>query len=103
MVTERDASDELQQRVRDAVESRTALALEGGGTKAFYGRSPSGEPVRVGGHRGVVSYEPTELVITARAGTPLSEIDQVLSDAGQMLPFEPPHFGADATLGGTLA
>jgi len=57
----------------------------------------------VAGHRGIVAYEPTELVITARAGTPLSELEATLEERGQMLPFEPPHYGEFATLGGTLA
>ncbi len=61
------------------------------------------EPLEVGGHSGIVSYEPTELVITARAGSSLSSIENALAEAGQMLAFEPPHYGDDATLGGTLA
>jgi glycolate oxidase FAD binding subunit len=57
----------------------------------------------VSGHRGIVSYEPSELVVTARAGTPLAEIEAVLAEHGQLLPFEPPHFGPGATLGGMVA
>ncbi|MFC6669826.1 glycolate oxidase subunit GlcE [Marinobacterium aestuariivivens] len=67
------------------------------------GRERSGEPLDVGGHRGILSYEPVELVLTARAGTPLSEIAAALDEQGQMLSFEPPLFGGQATLGGTLA
>ncbi|MFQ5938340.1 MAG: glycolate oxidase subunit GlcE, partial [Acidiferrobacterales bacterium] len=52
---------------------------------------------------GIVSYEPTELVLTARAGTPLKEVEATLDDGGQMLAFEPPHFGDGATLGGAIA
>lgn len=102
-MTDQDNSLQLQQRVKQALESRTALCIRGGGSKDFYGREPSGEPLEVGPHRGIVSYEPTELVITARAGTPLTEIEQALTAAGQMLPFEPPHLGERATLGGTVA
>ena len=102
-VSERDDSQALQQEVLAAIERRTPLRLVGGGTKAFYGESAQGRTLDVASHRGIVSYEPTELVITARAGTPLAEIESALFDQGQMLPFEPPHFGEGATLGGTIA
>ncbi len=62
-----------------------------------------GKPLDVSAHRGIVSYEPTELVITARAGTALKEIENALAACGQMLPFEPPYFGESATLGGAVA
>ncbi len=54
-------------------------------------------------HRGIVNYDPTELVITARAGTPLVAIEAALESAGQMLPCEPPHYGEEATWGGMVA
>ena len=98
-----DLSRELQERVVEAAASGTPLAIVGGGSKAFLGRVASGAPLSVAGHRGIVSYEPRELVLTARAGTPLREIEAALAERGQMLPFEPPHFGATATLGGTIA
>lgn len=98
-----DLSRELQERVAEAAAARATLAIVGGGSKAFLGRAVQGTPLDVAGHGGVVSYEPRELVLTARAGTPLSEIENLLAAQGQMLPFEPPHFGATATLGGTIA
>ncbi len=98
-----DLTDLLQERVRCAAAERTPLQIVGGGTKAFYGRAPRGEVLAVAGHRGVVAYEPTELVVTARAGTPLAEIETLLAQHGQMLAFEPPHFGAAATVGGCVA
>lgn len=79
------------------------LNITGGGSKAFYGREPFGEPLDVSEHRGVVNYYPSELVVTVRAGTLLAELEQILAEQGQMLAFEPPHFGASATLGGTIA
>jgi glycolate oxidase FAD binding subunit len=54
-------------------------------------------------NRGIISYEPTELVVTARCGTPLTELEEALAAERQYLPFEPPHFGDGATLGGTVA
>ena len=98
-----DTSQQLQQQVQSAYKEKTALCIVGANSKAFYGRQVTGEPLNVSEHRGILNYEPTELVITARAGTPLREIEKVLSDNGQMLPFEPPAFSNDATLGGTIA
>lgn len=98
----KDISQGLAEQVRQAYESRRALAIRGSGSKSFLGE-PRGEPLEVGAHTGIVDYQPSELVITARAGTPLTEIEATLASAGQTLPFEPPHFGDDATLGGTIA
>lgn len=94
---------ELIERVQQAIAARTPLCIVGGGSKSFYGRSCHGEPLNLSGHRGIVAYEPSELVITARAGTPLVEIEAALAANNQMLPFEPPHFSAQATLGGMVA
>jgi len=98
-----DRTTDLQARVRQAIADRAPLQIVGGGTKAFYGRAPQGEPLPLAGHAGIVSYEPTELVLTARSGTPLAEVEAALAANGQMLAFEPPHFGAGATLGGCVA
>ena len=103
VTSQRDIKPEIQQAVREAAAAGTALRISGGDTKAFYGRAATGEPLDVSAHRGIVSYEPTELVITARAGTPLKEIETTLAGSGQMLPFEPPYFGESATLGGAVA
>lgn len=98
-----DVSAALQDMLREAIAQRIPLRIVGGDTKSFYGRVTQGECRSVAGHRGVVSYEPTELVITARAGTPLADIEALLAEHGQMLPFEPPHFAVGSTLGGTIA
>jgi len=98
-----DRSAEIAERVERAAADGTALAIRGGGSKAFYGREPRGEALDVTGHAGIVTYEPSELMLTARAGTPLAEIEATLAEAGQMLAFEPPHFGGGATLGGAIA
>ncbi|MBW7861634.1 MAG: glycolate oxidase subunit GlcE [Rhodocyclaceae bacterium] len=92
-----------QERVRAAAADGESLQLRGGGTKDFYGRRVSGTVLDTRAHRGVSAYEPTELVVSARAGTPLAELEQLLADRGQMLAFEPPHFGAAATVGGCVA
>ncbi len=89
--------------IRSAAEDRRPLRIRGGGSKDFYGNPAAGEDFDVTGHRGIVAYEPTELVITARAGTPLAEIENTMREQGQMLGFEPPHFGGGATLGGCIA
>lgn len=98
-----DRSAELQAAVRAAMTDKTPLRIVGGNSKRFYGRATTGTPLSVAGHRGTVHYEPSELILTARAGTPLAEIEATLAAHNQMLPFEPPHFGPTATLGGTIA
>lgn len=97
------ALNELCERVRAASAARTPLRIRAGGTKDFYGNSVQGELFDPRSVAGIVDYEPTELVITARAGTTLTELEQLLADNGQMLAFEPPHFGPGATVGGCVA
>jgi glycolate oxidase FAD binding subunit len=98
---------EVVERIRAAAAAGHAapLRIRGGGTKDFYGEAPRGEVLDTTGLRGIASYEPSELVVTVRAGTPLAELEAVLADKGQCLPFEPPHFGAPgaATVGGMVA
>ncbi len=103
MSRDADIGTELQETVRTATARGTVLHIRGGGTKDFYGRQINGQALDVGKHRGILAHEPTELVITARAGTPLSEIEAALAEKNQMLGFEPPRFGESATLGGTIA
>jgi glycolate oxidase FAD binding subunit len=93
----------LQETIRDAAAAQRQLLIRGGGSKDFYGNPPRGEPLDTRDHAGIVSYEPTELVISARCGTPLAEIQKTLDEQKQMLAFEPPQFGAGATLGGCVA
>ena len=98
-----DISGALADRVREASARVTPLRIVGGDTKRFHGRRVEGEPLHVAGHRGVLSYDPSELVITARAGTPIRAIDAILAEHGQMLAFEPPVLGHASTLGGVVA
>jgi glycolate oxidase FAD binding subunit len=92
-----------QERIRRAAAAKRPLRIVGGGTKDFYGHELVGEAFETQGYAGVVDYDPTELVITARCGTPLAEIERTLCGGGQMLGFEPPQFGSAATLGGCIA
>lgn len=93
----------LQQRVLEAAQHRAPLRLRGSGSKDFYGETARGETLDLCAHQGVVCYEPTELVVTVRAGTPLSVLEETLAEHRQMLAFEPPHFGPSATVGGMVA
>ena len=107
--------DEWQQRVQQASAERVGLRLRGGGSKDWYGQQLQGELLDTRAYAGIVAYEPSELVITARCGTPLAELEAALAEKGQMLAFEPPHFapaaaaaaapglGGGATVGGMLA
>jgi glycolate oxidase FAD binding subunit len=98
------AVEQIQEQVRVAASRRTPLRIRGGGSKDFYG-----EPVAGGDELstlplgGVRSYEPSELVVTAGAGTRLADLEGLLASQGQCLPFEPPHFGEGATVGGMVA
>jgi glycolate oxidase FAD binding subunit len=100
---EHDATSALVEQVRDATAQRVPLRIVGGDTKRFYGRTIEGRALATGEHSGILRHDPAELVLTARGGTPLAEIEAELAAKGQRLPFEPPHFGAGATLGGTVA
>ncbi len=99
-----DISKSLVEQVREAADRASPLEIRGGGSKGdLLGRQISGDILDVSGHTGILYHDPTELVLTARAGTRLSEIEQVLQEHGQFLSFEPPHFGKTATIGATLA
>ncbi|GAB3397970.1 glycolate oxidase subunit GlcE [Massilia agilis] len=97
------AIEQFKEQVCAAAANKRALRIRGGGTKDWYGQTLDGEILDTRAHTGIVDYEPTELVITARCGTPLAEIEAVLAERNQMLAFEPPHFGAGATFGGAIA
>ncbi len=84
---------QLIDRIKTAVHAQTPLRIRGGGTKDFYGQSLQGEILDTSALSGITSYEPSELVVTVRAGTPLAELEAVLAGKNQCLPFEPPHFG----------
>ena len=93
----------LVESVRVAAAQGATLQIRGGGSKDFYGEPPQGAVLDTRGLTGVTSYEPSELVVSVRAGTPLAELEALLAGQGQCLPFEPPHFGASATVGGMVA
>jgi len=95
--------EEWSRLIAAAAKSNRPIRLRGGGNKDFYGTPAQGEILDTTAYRGIIDYEPTELVLQACAGTPLTEIERALAERGQMLAFEPPHFGRTATLGGTIA
>ena len=99
----RDIVERFRERVRSAGEAGRSLRIRGGGTKDWYGQQIEGDVLDTRDYAGIVDYEPTELVVTARCGTPLAELEAALAERGQMLAFEPPHFGPDATVGGAVA
>jgi glycolate oxidase FAD binding subunit len=102
-----DHTQNLSAQVEAAYVDGRPLRIQGGASKTWLGRTVTGDSLDVTSHRGILSYEPTELVLTARAGTPLAAIETALAASGQWLAFEPPHFDAGvhrgATLGGTIA
>ncbi|MCP4409002.1 MAG: glycolate oxidase subunit GlcE [Gammaproteobacteria bacterium] len=98
-----DQTKALISAVNEARNTNTPLVIQGGDTKHFYGRRVEGRPLEIGAHQGIIHYEPSELVITARAGTPLDELERLLHKHQQIFSFEPPHFGTRTTLGGCVA
>jgi glycolate oxidase FAD binding subunit len=93
----------FQARIRAAVAARSPLRIRGGGTKDFYGQVLAGEVLDTTPCEGIVDYDPTELVITVRAGTRLAHVERTMRAEGQMLACEPPRFGEQATIGGFVA
>jgi glycolate oxidase FAD binding subunit len=98
-----DTPSALIDQIKAAAAARSPLRIVGGDTKAFYGNPTSGEPLSSASWQGISSHEPTELVVTVKAGTPLAVLEAALAEKGQCLPFEPPRFGAAATIGGVVA
>ena len=90
-------------QVRAAAAAKRGICIAGGGSKYFYGRAAEGDVLETRSHQGIAAYEPTELVVTARCGTPLDEVEAALAAQGQILPFEPPQFAGNATFGGAIA
>ncbi|MFC3109813.1 glycolate oxidase subunit GlcE [Undibacterium arcticum] len=102
-MTTEQVQAQFRERILAASAGNTALRIHGGGSKDWYGQALHGELLDTRAYDGIVDYEPTELVITARCGTPLAVIEAALAERNQMLAFEPPHFGAGATIGGVVA
>ena len=98
-----DFITDLCERVRGHSQRKAALRIRGSGSKDFYGEASEGETLDMSAYAGIVAYEPKELVLTVRAGTRLADVESELASQRQMLPFEPPHFGAHATIGGAVA
>ncbi len=95
--------EELQQKIQRHAESRTPLRIRASGSKDFYGAESRGDVIDMTAYHGIIEYEPKELVVTVRAGTLLADLEKILAASGQMLPFEPPHFGGKGTIGGAVA
>ena len=94
---------QLQQQVQQAIAEQQPLNIFAGNSRAFYGHPVAGEACPVADHQGIIDYQPAELVITVKAGTRLSEIEQTLAGHNQMLAFDPPAFNEASTIGGCVA
>ena len=95
--------DLFREQILAAAKNKTPLSIEGGGTKSWYGNSNGYTKLDARIYSGILEYQPEELVITACTGTPLKEIEAVLAEKNQVLAFDPPHFGENATFGGAIA
>lgn len=98
-----DLTSEIIHQVENAYLAKRTLCIEGGNSKNFIGRNIHGNTLSIKNHTGVIEHEPTELYITARSGTLLKDIEQEIAQCNQIIPFEPPHFGSTATIGGMVA
>ncbi|MDZ7753373.1 MAG: glycolate oxidase subunit GlcE [Gammaproteobacteria bacterium] len=103
MSPDEDLTTILQEAIESRFHTASPVEIRGTGSKAFMGREAAGEVLITAGHRGIISYDPTELVVRARSGTPLAELEETLEAAGQFLPCEPPRFNAGGTVGGAVA
>jgi glycolate oxidase FAD binding subunit len=97
------ALSQFREQIIEAGKQNQALSIQGGNTKSWYGNPSQASILSTSSYRGILDYQPEELVITACAGTPITEIESTLAKNNQILPFEPPHFGRDATFGGVIA
>jgi glycolate oxidase FAD binding subunit len=95
--------NEFTDRIQAATAQKIPLAIQGGGSKKWYGQTPQGDVLETRNYAGLIDYDPSELVVTARCGTLLSDLQDALADRQQMFAFEPPSFGSDATIGGVVA
>lgn len=102
-MAEQDIAEALADRVREAAAKGRPLRIVGQDSKGFYGHPVEADALELAGHSGIIRHEPTELVLTARGGTPIAEIERQLAEHGQMLAFEPAHFGDKGTIGGAIA
>ncbi|MFM8798855.1 MAG: FAD-binding protein, partial [Fluviibacter sp.] len=99
-----DLTNEFVAKIREAVAQKQLLTIEGGGSKRWYGNAAEVQQrLCTSGHTGILDYDPAELVLTARAGTTIADLEKALAERGQMLPFEPPRYAIDSTLGGVIA
>jgi glycolate oxidase FAD binding subunit len=98
-----DTIEHWQQQIKQAAARGAKLMVRGGGTKSFLVTAHAGDTLDTRAHSGIVEYDPKELVIVVRCGTPLADVEKTMAEAGQMLAFEPPQFGTGATIGGTVA
>ena len=103
MTQTNQAIEHFREQILNAAKDQTPLSIEGGGTKSWYGNPNHYAKLDTRTYSGILEYQPEELVITACAGTPLSDIEAALNEKNQMLAFEPPHFGTNATFGGAIA
>ena len=87
-----DSCAEIEDIIRDALQEKTPLKITGFGTKSSLGGAVQAEDeLSLSAHSGITDYQPEELVLVAKSGTPLLEIEETLAQKGQMLAFEPPH------------
>lgn len=102
--TDQDLTQALREQLAEAVNARHAVSIHGSGSHDFMlGDFAEAHRLELAGHRGILDYQPTELTLKARAGTPLRVLREALAEGGQRLATDFPALSEDATLGGALA
>ena len=92
-----------QTQIKAAAAKGEKLTIRGSGSKSFLAPQAQGEVLDTRAHAGIIEYDPKELVIVVRCGTSIAEVEKTMATSNQMLAFEPPHFGDQATIGGMVA
>ena len=103
LISTKTALNEFREKINFARAHHQKINIQGGQSKSWYGDRPVGNILSTLNYQGIIEYQPEELVITVRAGTPLSEVLGTLDEKNQMFAFEPPHFGSHTTIGGMVA
>ena len=99
-----DNSKIFQQQVEQALKNHTALSIHGARSHDFLlGDFAERDAIDMTSHHGIIDYQPSELTLTARAGTPLNDIRVALAEQRQRLPTDFPQHSESATLGGAVA
>ncbi|MBB3060386.1 glycolate oxidase subunit GlcE [Microbulbifer rhizosphaerae] len=102
-MAEQDRTQELQAALEQALAGDMPVAIRGGGSRAHFNLAPGDNPLSAAAHRGVIDYQPDELMLRVRAGTPIAELETLLAAEGQRFAADIPQPAEHSTIGGAIA